>query len=185
MASEIRIRLSQLSCLQRNGLSWPNRVLFVFAFRAGPHQSVEFAGPRWMVDGETIALEPPQLLFRAPATDAGLAIAIRGEDLGRHGQFEENAFSLELLASSVQSALRQERTLRVGRPWEAGVQALESGIEELVSAGCSQPIFSFSKVYSMIEETGPLSLSHTISNEEGGVASRYKLRLLVDIEEGA
>ena len=183
MPAEIRIRLSQLSCLQRNGLNWPNRVLFVFAFRAGADRGVELAGPRWMVDGETIRLDPPQTLFRARST--ALAIAIRGEDLGRDGRFDDNALSLELMASSIQSELDQSSAPGIGGPWEAGIRALESGIEKFLSPECGRQIFSFSRVYSTRKATRALTLSHTISDEEGEVASRYKLGLVVNIGEAA
>ena len=184
MPAEIRICLSQLSCLQRNGLNWPNRVLFIFAFRAGTHQGVEFAGPRWMVDGETITLDPPQTLFRAISPDDGLAMAIRGEDLGRDGRFDDNGLTLELLATSVRAELESCRTPRVGRPWDAGVRAVESGIERFVSNGSSQPIFAFSRVYST-RRPRSVALSHTISDEKGEIASRYRLKLGVNVCEPA
>ena len=183
MPAEVRIFLTQLSCLQRNGLSWPNRVLFIFAFRTGSYRSVEFAGPRWMVDGETVNLDPPQLLFSAPSTSPGLAVAIRGEDLGRDSQLDDTALSLELAALSVESQLGQSATPRVGRPWEAGIRALETAIDRLDPTSGSQPIFSFSRVYPVGRKARSVALSHTISDEEGEIASRYKLCLGVQVRE--
>ena len=178
MPFAITVGLSEVACLQANPRSWPDRALFAFAFRAGGGMAVEFAGPRWMADGEAMRVEPLQSLFEAVSPDPRVAVAVRGYDVGREGSCDDGRLARALAASAIAARFADgDLPEGAGSAWEAGVEAIDRGIDLLVWRGERSCIFSFSKVYSVPGTEQIFSLLHTVVDPSGTTGSRYKVAL--------
>jgi len=181
MHPAIDINLAEISCISSNKSSWPDRVLFAIACKSADRGRVELVGPCWMLDGQSIAVEPNRNLFSAFDEESEVAIAIHGVDLGRKTDWEEDRLARELTVSAIEQVVAASgRPPGEGSAWDAGLDALEAGLRMLVQPHEGEPIFAFSKVYTPGLLPAEHALYHTHTDEGGGVRSRYKVSLCME-----
>lgn len=178
----VDVDLFEIFCVSGNVSSWPDRVLFAFAVQAGEQRRSDLVGPCWMLDGQSIGFRPGRRLFSGMSPTGAVALAVQGVDVRRKRPWEKKRCRSVRVLDEIDALLEKAGEVpEVGTDWKAGLDAINLGLGRLVPPCDAETIFAFSKVYRAAERPQEHSLCHAVSDRDGCVQSRYKLRLSLSL----